>query len=185
MLVTLGTKRVNVAKSGTLAPGGDNTEQNVYCTGVLGRCFNRTHSKRTEADMSFSRWPLKLKGRAKGCTEQYSNFLMLTCVRSLLVLDAKYTCALSKFTTCCWPIAGFTVTGQEKRLELTLFLIQTFLLYYVNHVALMLTSIILSIISIRKGRRFVSKQGRPRPHVHSNGLFLQGQLSVDGGLSCT
>ena len=37
MLVTLGTKRVNVAKGGTLAPGGVNTEQNVYCTGVLGR----------------------------------------------------------------------------------------------------------------------------------------------------
>ena len=37
MLVILGTKRVNVAKAGTLAHGGDNTEQNAYCTGVLGR----------------------------------------------------------------------------------------------------------------------------------------------------
>ena len=37
MLVILGTKRVNVAKAGTLAPGRHNTEQNVYCTGVLGR----------------------------------------------------------------------------------------------------------------------------------------------------
>ena len=25
----------------------------------------------------------------------------------------------------------------------------------------------LSIISIRKGRRFVSKQGQPKPHIHS------------------
>jgi len=171
MLVTLGNKRVNVARAGTLAPGGHNTEQNVYCTGVLRRWLNRTHSKRTEAGTSFSRWPLKPNGRAKGCTEQYSNFLMLTCVRNLLVFHIKYTCALSKVTICCRSIAHFTVTGQEKRLELTLFLIQTFFLYYVNHVALMLTSIILSIISITKGRRFVSKQGQPQPHVHSNGLF--------------
>ena len=121
--------------------------------------------------MSFSRWPPKLNGRAKGCTKQYSNFLMLTCVRSLLVFDITYTCALSKFTICCRPIAHFTVTGQEKRLELTLFLKQTFLLYYENDVALMLTSIILSIISITKGRRFASKEGQPQPHLHSNGVF--------------
>lgn len=76
----------------------------------------------------------------------------------------------------------FTITRQEKRLELTLFFKQTFLLYYENDVALMLTSIILSIISITKGRRFESKQSQPQPHVHSNGLFSQDQLSVDGGL---
>ena len=57
------------------------------------------------------------------------------------MFDITYTCALSKFTICCRPVAYFTVTGQEKRLELTLFLKQTFLLYYENDVALMLTSI--------------------------------------------
>ena len=46
-------------------------------------------------------------------------------------------------------------------------MIQPFLLCYVNNVVLMLTSIFLSIISLRKGRRFVSKQGQPQPHIHS------------------
>ena len=72
-------------------------------------------------------------------------------------------------------IAHFTVTGgNEARVDLVL--IQPFLLFSVNHVVLMLSSIFKSQICIRKGRRFVSKQGQPRPHVHSNARTLSLQL---------
>ena len=36
------------------------------------------------------------------------------------------------------------------------------------HVVLMLTSIF-SMIFIRKGKKFVTKQGQPQPHVHGRG----------------
>ena len=62
--------------------------------------------------------------------------------------------------------AHFTVTGGNEA-GVDLVLIQPCLLYYVNHVVLMLTSIFISKIYIRKGRRFVSKQDQPQPHVHS------------------
>ena len=58
-----------------------------------------------------------------------------------------------------------TVTGGNEA-GADLVLVQPFLLCYVNHV-LMLTSIFLSIISIRKRERFVSKQGQSPPHIHS------------------
>ena len=48
--------------------------------------------------------------------------------------------------------------------------------YYANYVVLMLTRILLSIISIRKGKRFVSKQGQAQPHVHSKARMLSPQL---------
>ena len=54
-----------------------------------------------------------------------------------------------------------------------------FLLYYVNHVFFMQTGIFLSIISIRKGKRFVSKQGQPQPHIHSKaGTLFKLQFPV-------
>ena len=65
-----------------------------------------------------------------------------------------------------YSIVHFTVTGENEA-GVDLVLIQPFLLCYENHVVLMLTSIFLSIISIRKGKRFVSKQGQPQPHIHS------------------
>ena len=42
----------------------------------------------------------------------------------------------------------------------------------------MLTGILLSIhvISIRKGKWFVSKQGQPQPHIHSMAGILSSQL---------
>ena len=42
-----------------------------------------------------------------------------------------------------------------------LVLIKSLLLSYVNHVVVMLNSIFEKIISITKGRRFVSKQDQP------------------------
>ena len=56
-------------------------------------------------------------------------------------------------------IAHFKVTAWNEA-EVDLVLIQPFLLYYVNPVVLMQSSI-LSKIYIRKGRRIVSKQGQP------------------------
>ena len=67
------------------------------------------------------------------------------------------------------PIAHFTVTGGKEAVD------TTFLLYYVpvSHVVLMLTILILlNLISIRKGKSFVSKQGQPQPHVHSKLGYL-------------
>ena len=72
-------------------------------------------------------------------------------------------------------IAHFTVTG-EKEAEVDLVLIQTFLLYYVNQVFFYPNYEFLSIISIRKGSRFVSKQGQPQPHVYSKARILSPQL---------
>ena len=48
--------------------------------------------------------------------------------------------------------------------------------YYANYVVLMLTRSLLRIISIRKGKRFVSKQGQAQPHVHSKARMLRPQL---------
>ena len=63
-------------------------------------------------------------------------------------------------------IAHFTVTvGNEAGVDLVF--IQPSLLYYVNHVFVILNSIFFSKIYIRKGRRSVSKQCHPQPHVHS------------------
>ena len=53
-----------------------------------------------------------------------------------------------------------------------LVLIQTFLLYYVNQVILMLTSIFQGTISITKQRRFVSKEGQSQPHIHAKARVL-------------
>ena len=47
----------------------------------------------------------------------------------------------------------------------------TLLRYYVNYVVLMLLYF-LSIISMRKGKRLLSKQGQPQPHVHSKARIL-------------
>ena len=59
-----------------------------------------------------------------------------------------------------------------------LVLIQTFLLYYVNQVVLMLTSISYGQFqcSIAKQRRFLSKQGQPQPHIHLKARVLSLQL---------
>ena len=71
-------------------------------------------------------------------------------------------------------MAHFTVTGANEA-GVDLVLIQPFLLYYVNHVVVMLT-FFFSKISIRKRKRFVSKQGQPQPHVHSKARILCPQL---------
>ena len=71
-------------------------------------------------------------------------------------------------------MAHFTVTGANEA-GVDLVLIQPFLLYYVNHVVVMLT-FFFSKISIRKRKRFVSKQGQPQPHVHSKARILCSQL---------
>ena len=57
-----------------------------------------------------------------------------------------------------------------------LVLIQPLLFSYVNHVVVMPNSIFKKIISIRKGRRFVSKHDQPQPHVHSKARILSPQL---------
>ena len=67
-------------------------------------------------------------------------------------------------------IGHFTVMdGSEAGVDLVL--IQTFLLYHLNQVILMLTS-----ISITKQRRFVSKKGHRQPHIHSRVRVLSPQL---------
>ena len=73
-------------------------------------------------------------------------------------------------------IGHFTVIdGSEDDGDLVL--IQTFLLYYVNQVILILTSISESrTISITKQRKFVSKQGHCQPHIHSKARVLSPQL---------
>ena len=60
------------------------------------------------------------------------------------------------------------VTGGDKA-GVDFLLIQHFLLFYVSHVPLMLTGNSLSIISIRKGKGFASKQAKINlsRHVHS------------------
>ena len=74
-----------------------------------------------------------------------------------------------------YPIlAHFTVTGANEA-GVDLVLIQPFLLYYVNHVVVMLT-FFFSKISIRKRKRLVSKQGQPQSHVHSKARILRPQL---------
>ena len=73
------------------------------------------------------------------------------------------------------PIAHFTVTvGNEAGVDPVL--IQPCLLYYVNHVFVILNSIFFSKIYIRKGRRCVSKQGHPQSHVHSKARTPSPQL---------
>ena len=72
-------------------------------------------------------------------------------------------------------MALFTVTvANEAGVDLVL--IQPFLLYYAKLVVVMLTNIFLRKISIRKGRRFISKQGQPQPQVHSKARTPSPQL---------
>ena len=72
-------------------------------------------------------------------------------------------------------MALFTVTvANEAGVDLVL--IQPFLLYYAKLVVVMLTNTFLRKISIRKGRRFISKQGQPQPHVHSKARTPSPQL---------
>ena len=47
----------------------------------------------------------------------------------------------------------------------------TLLRYYVNYVVLMLLYF-LSIISMRKGKRLLSKQGQPQPYIHLKASIL-------------
>ena len=86
----------------------------------------------------------------------------MICVLSVLKVNTRISSI--EFILQC---AHFTVTGGNEA-GVDLVLIQPGLLYnYVNLVVLMLTSIFISKIYIRKGRRFVSKQDQPQPHVHS------------------
>ena len=62
-------------------------------------------------------------------------------------------------------IVHFTVTGGNEA-GVDLVLIQPFLLCYVNHFVLMLTSIFKHNFH-KKRKKFVSKQGQPQPHIHS------------------
>ena len=59
-----------------------------------------------------------------------------------------------------------------------LVLIQSLLRSYVNPVVLMQTSIFFSMIFIRNGKRFIWKQGQPRPqgHVEARVLFFNAEL---------
>ena len=59
----------------------------------------------------------------------------------------------------------FTVMAENEA-GVDLVLIQPFLLYYVNHVVLMPTSIFKHNFN-RKRKRFVSKQDQLKHHVHS------------------
>ena len=68
----------------------------------------------------------------------------------------------------------FTVMyGTEAGVDLVL--IQTFLLYYVNQVILMLTSIFQGQFPTKK-KRFVSKKGHRQPHIHSKARVLSSRL---------
>ena len=69
-------------------------------------------------------------------------------------------------------IARFTVTGGNE-VGVHLVLIQTSLLYYVNHVVLMLISIF-KLNFHKKRKEFVSKQAQPR--IHSVARTLSPQL---------
>ena len=68
----------------------------------------------------------------------------------------------------------FTVSGENEA-GVDLVLKQTFLLYYVNQV-LYANHEFLKIISIRKGKRFVSEHGQPQPDVYSKARILSPQL---------
>ena len=69
-------------------------------------------------------------------------------------------------------IGGFTVTGGNE-VGVHLVLIQTSLLYYVNHVVPMLISIF-KLNFHKKRKEFVSKQAQP--HIHSVARTLSPQL---------
>jgi len=72
------------------------------------------------------------------------------------------------------PFYSNVTVGNEAGVDLVL--IQPCLLYYVKHVFVVLNSIFLSKIYIRKGRRSVSKQDHPQPHVHSKARTPSPQL---------
>ena len=78
----------------------------------------------------------------------------MTCVLSVLQVNTGINSIefILQYPYC-------TVTGGNEA-GVDLVLIQPSLLYNVNHVVLMLTSIFISKIYIRKGR-FVSKQDQP------------------------
>jgi len=71
-------------------------------------------------------------------------------------------------------IVHFTATAENEA-GVDLVLIQPFLLYYVNHVVLMLSSIFKHNFH-KKRKRFVSKQDQLKPHVRSKARILSPQV---------
>ena len=67
---------------------------------------------------------------------------------------------------------AYFIATDENEAGIDLVLILSFLLYYVNRVVLIPTSVLLTIIPMRKEKRFVSKQGQPRPHIQSKAKIL-------------
>ena len=74
---------------------------------------------------------------------------------------------------CLLLIVHFTVTGGNEA-GVDLDFIRPFLLYYVN--AFLCKLVFLSKLSMRKGGRFVSKQGQSQPRFHSKARILSLQL---------
>ena len=74
---------------------------------------------------------------------------------------------------CLLLIVHFTVTGGNEA-GVDLDFIRPFLLYYVNAFSCKL--VFLSKLSMRKGGRFVSKQGQSQPRFHSKARILSLQL---------
>ena len=127
----------------------------------------------------------------------FYNFRILTCIlfcfspRQTLVFQTKIYMYLiysyviyvifSTLHFFTWLYSLFEIIGYFTVMDgseagVGLVLIQTFLLYYVNQVILMLTSIFLRTISIKKQRRFVSKQGHGQPRIHLKARVLSPHL---------
>ena len=74
---------------------------------------------------------------------------------------------------CLLLIVHFTVTGGNEA-GVGLNLTGPFLLYYVN--VFLCKLVFLSILSMRKGGRFVSQQGQSQPRFHSKARIRSLQL---------
>ena len=88
-------------------------------------------------------------------------------------LDFFNSSASLRILVCLLPIVYFTVTGGNEA-EVDLNEIRPFLLYYVN--VFLCRLVFLSILSMRKGGSFVSKQGQSHPRFHSKARILSLQL---------
>ena len=95
------------------------------------------------------------------------------CMNLTEKLDFFNSTASLRILLCILLIVHFTVTGGNEA-GVDLDFIRPFLLYYVNAFSCKL--VFLSKLSMRKGGRFVSKQGQSQPRFHSKARILSLQL---------
>ena len=126
---------------------------------IVIECFHMTPRRPYWCPTTMKRWPCWCP---KPILWELNSFLMQTL--SFVPINLHR----------CGPRDSKHSIGR-KETKVDLILIQLFLLYYINHVVLMLTVLFKQNLHLKQ-RRFVSKEGQHKPPVHSKARTLRHQM---------